>query len=134
MSATDSSLSVACTATAIGSPEAPRPSLVMSEAIAPRSACSGSAERYWSPAMSAAASRVENRGESSMATRLVSTIWSLSSKSSHAMSNRSPCWYDDVSPGMPDTAMSRTASRICSSGTPKCRAASVTLTRSWSIR
>ena len=43
--------------------------------------------------MSAAASRAENRGESSMATRFVSTIWSFSSKSSQAMSNRSPCWY-----------------------------------------
>ena len=84
--------------------------------------------------MSAAASRAENRGESSMATRLVSTISSSSSNESQAMSKRSPCWYIAVSPGMPETPIRRTASRICSGGTPKCAAASATFTRSWSMR
>src|SRR5690606_27487498 len=39
-----------------------------------------------------------------------------------------------VVPGMPDTAMRLTASRISPSLSPKCRATPETLTRSWSIR
>ncbi len=102
----------------------------MSEAIAARSAFSGSAERYCRPAMSAAASREENRGASSIATRCVSTISSSSSKASQSMSNRSSCWYAEVDPGTPLIAISRTASRIWSAGTPKCAAASSTVVRS----
>ncbi len=119
-------------ARALGAAEALRESLAMSELRAARSAFSGTADRYCRPAITAAASRAENRGEPSIATRWVSTISSSSSNESHEMSKRSPCWYSAVSPGTPLTAIRRTASRICSGVIPKCSAAALTETRSWS--
>jgi hypothetical protein len=79
------------TITWLGVSDAPRDSLAARLEYAAESTFSGNDWRYWSPAISADASRAEKRGESSMATSWVMMI-SSSSNASQSMSNRSPCW------------------------------------------
>jgi hypothetical protein len=67
-------------------------SFAISDASDALPAFSGEAERYWSPAMSAAASRAESRGASSIATWCTMTMTSSSSKESQSMSKRSFGW------------------------------------------
>ena len=134
MSPSDASASVSATARRLGADDAPAASFARSEASEALPALSGEAERYWRPAISAAASRAESRGASSIATWWTITMTSSSSNESQSMSNRSFGWYVPVDPGSPEVAMRRTASRISSSVMPKCCAASATSTTRCSRR
>jgi hypothetical protein len=68
------SVSLSSTPTCVGAADAPLLSFAVRLARVALPAFSGSDDRYCSPAMSAVASRAENRGESSIASRLVRTI------------------------------------------------------------